>query len=413
MAILWDNDGWESGRLGVYWLQNEPDVATHPHPVRVGDWSSRHYLHRYNSTYNYKTMFILLQNDAQNWSPGDARTHWNFDIGSEYWIGMSIYVRSPWEGTRDMDWREAELVWQFQALPDAGEDYRSPVLALYVGNDRWVWIKRWDSRATSPPGNSFEGSDRLFTEAVSPYAGTWVDFVINVKWEYDSTGFINIWRNGTQIVADIGPNCSNDDVGPFMSFGPYVWTWRDSSWSDPCQERLWYFDSIKIGDENATYNDVVPGGGTTTTTTTTSTTLTTTTTTTLSTTTTTTLSTTTTTTLPGTPTDTQYGVVSDEIPTSTGTQDLVDTDLGGAYPKAAWFLVGGAGNWGGAGTNAILGVGTADGTREWACCATADNAESTSRTYRRGCDDKCIQIINPTDGSVIAEAEFVAWVSHR
>jgi hypothetical protein len=121
----------------------------------------------------------------------------------------------------------------------------------------------------------------------------WHAYVWHVIHSSGSDGKVEIWRDGQKIVDRNGPCAYDMSSGtyhlPYMKMGIYKSDWNGSS-TTSTNLRVLYFDDIKIGNENATYQEMVPvpSGGTPTTTTTTTTTTPTTTTTTPTTTTTTT-----------------------------------------------------------------------------------------------------------------------------
>jgi hypothetical protein len=245
----------ETGDLtGFYWNQNEPEVVRSPHPVRSGSYSMRSYLHRYDSPYSYRTMAIVGENaDA----PPGTRDHLNLAIGEEYWIGLSVYVPDSFVAdSLGCD----ELWWELQAQPDAGEEFRSPILALYVSAGNATVLSRWDTRGTSSD-NTFSGSESIVTVPVSSMKGKWTDWVVHVYWSWHYDGWLEVYRDGAMIGQRNGPNCSNDREGPYMSIGVYKWPWREGEPSggncgNSIVERLIYVDELRIAGADADYDAV-------------------------------------------------------------------------------------------------------------------------------------------------------------
>ena len=253
------HSGFEDGDLqGFYWYQNEPKAVSSGHPVRDGIYSMRSYLHHYDSQHSYRTMVIV--NDDDQKPPDSSTTPFRFTIGNEYWIGLSIYLQSDW--VDDVD-HCGDLIWQFQASPDDGEPYRSPVLAIFVDQDQYELMSKWDSRSFSPD-NTWTGGKTLWSGPLAPDKGRWVDWVINIKWSWQSDGYIKVWKDGQVIAERSGPNCSNDDRGPYTSFGVYKWPWKPGNEGkypeSLTDDRLVYYDEFRIGDADANYEDVAPGG---------------------------------------------------------------------------------------------------------------------------------------------------------
>jgi len=252
-GIVWTGD-FESGDLtGFYWHQNQPEVVTAPHPVRAGEYAMRSYLHRYESEWSYRTEVIV---GADPQAPPDQPGEYQFHIGDEYWIGLSIYV--PDDLVVDTE-RLSDVVFQMQASPDPGEDYRSPVFGLDVDADRWRIYSRWDTRRTSPPGNDFTGQEIVYSGPLGSSIGRWTDWVVHVVWSWGDDGLLQVWRDADLVVDRTGPNCSNDEAGPHPAFGLYKWSWRDDSYVHNTDWRLFYHDEFRIGDWRASYQDVAPG----------------------------------------------------------------------------------------------------------------------------------------------------------
>jgi len=98
--------------------------------------------------------------------------------------------------------------------------------------------------------------------------------------------------------------------------------------------------------------------------------------------------------------------------TSTGTQDITTTDLGGLTPKAALFVVTKATSDGSAATHAVLGMGATDGTNQWAIGNMARDAQSSTQCARRAMTDECVMIMVDTGPSVDGEAAFSSWITN-
>lgn len=88
----------------------------------------------------------------------------------------------------------------------------------------------------------------------------WQAYVIHVKHSSGSTGLIEIWRDGAKILSRTGPNMykvGGDFKNPNLKLGIYKSGWNDSK-TTMTRKRLIYFDEIKIGNENATLEEMTP-----------------------------------------------------------------------------------------------------------------------------------------------------------
>ncbi|MEX2594097.1 MAG: polysaccharide lyase, partial [Anditalea sp.] len=83
----------------------------------------------------------------------------------------------------------------------------------------------------------------------------WHEFTFHVVHSRDKDGVIEIWHNGEKIVTRNGGNISKGPL-PRWKMGIYKPTWATSGKTDS-KLRVAYFDNIRLGNENATYEDMV------------------------------------------------------------------------------------------------------------------------------------------------------------
>lgn len=232
----------ETGDLtGFFWNQNEPEVVTHPHPVRTGAYSMRAYLHRHKSHYSYRTG-VQLAADPQM-PPDRDSDPWEALNDREYWVGVSIYI-DPSNVIDPLG--ESENLFQFKAQPWGA--MRHPPFALYMDADNWQLHLRGqnahDDRWTTPIANDI---------------GRWTDWVFNVKFSHADQGFLRVWKNRELVYQYYGSNIGDAATGVKIAFGVYKWPWRpEHNHPTNSVERLFYFDELRVGNADATYEDVAP-----------------------------------------------------------------------------------------------------------------------------------------------------------
>jgi hypothetical protein len=203
-------------------------------------------------------------------------------IGREYYIRFRCYLPASWTPDSELSAGSSgnELIWQLQALPDDGEDYRSPVVGLYIdGYDRptdprYNLCVRYDEGSYTP---GFDGTEYHFFGNPLDDAGKWVNWICHIKPDDGSagSGFTRLYRKDadaagtaiedyTLVVSHDGPNCSDDVDGPDVYFGVYFWSWKDGT-SGTLSEREYYWDDIRIVDVTAggtwadiTFSDSTP-----------------------------------------------------------------------------------------------------------------------------------------------------------
>ena len=148
------------------------------------------------------------------------------------WYAFSTYLHSPWERHKSN-----EVLAQWHASPDpviASEHGRGPSLALRVIDDYFRISYGWDKKFRSTEkhlGKYTLWYDRLETDV-------WIDWVFQVRWSYENTGMVRIWKNDELIVDYKGPNAYNDLRGVYLKLGIY----------HPRPERTITFDDVHIDD---------------------------------------------------------------------------------------------------------------------------------------------------------------------
>lgn len=220
---------WYERSLGYAW-----SAFTHGHTARAGKTALRFELRRHDSKHGYRSELGL--------KPGSKK---------EGWYGFSNYF--PASFIKDP---VQEAVLQFQAHPDLikGEAWRSPPVALIILNDRFILDLRHDARAVT------QGELKLTRIDLGPVdKDVWNDWVFHVKWAWDNTGILEVWKNNKLIVSRKNmPNCYNDLTYPYLKIGLYKWEWGWKA-TPAVQKRVYFLDELTIGTAAAGYNGVYPG----------------------------------------------------------------------------------------------------------------------------------------------------------
>jgi len=174
----------------------------------------------------------------------------NAETGGEYWYGFSIYLPSDWNfagGDDPWDWL---ILAQWHGQPDPNEDWRSPPLSLRLNQDKWGVSERHDA---APITTSNPSSTMLWEGDGTGDAGKWTDWVFHIKWSYGDDGFVEVWKDGVQVVDYSGPCAFNDAKGPYFKMGMYMSPDQDLS-------RHVFHDEMRVGDANSSYQEVAPPG---------------------------------------------------------------------------------------------------------------------------------------------------------
>jgi len=160
------------------------------------------------------------------------------------WYAVSLYFPSSFTSDSIDD-----CIIQWQSLPDftLGEQWRSAPLCLGVSNDKFFLDTRTSAKRVNAQGDySYNRSDLGLVEK-----NKWSDWVFHIKWSYDNSGILEIWKNKTKLVSRINlPNSFNDANYPYFKVGIYRYDW-DKIANNPITSRTVYVDELKIASKAA------------------------------------------------------------------------------------------------------------------------------------------------------------------
>jgi hypothetical protein len=81
----------------------------------------------------------------------------------------------------------------------------------------------------------------------------WHQFVFHFIHSYNSDGLVEIWHNGVKVLTRTGGNMYND-VLPKWKIGLYKAAFKTTS--SLVSKRIIYFDNVRVGNANATYEEM-------------------------------------------------------------------------------------------------------------------------------------------------------------
>ncbi len=270
-AAILENADWESNAIPQQWklsysnsreiaqsveLQPSVGVATTTSDYPIAACSGNRGL-KFQLTYRddrsgFRNELALIGPNKQ----------WNY--GVDYWLGWAIYLPENYA----VDSRSDTLL-QFHGVPDKDssgnlvEPSRHPPIALYTGeNGRWTMRIKGDSKKIS---TSVGSSTRVASYSLGDFRadrGRWTEFVMHVRFHYNSTGLVEVWKDGVKVVTDRGENTYNDNVPPFLKIGIYKPAWKPNNWGGPSSvpSRLFFYDAVKVG-RNSSFAEVAPQCG--------------------------------------------------------------------------------------------------------------------------------------------------------
>jgi len=180
----------------------------------------------------------------------------NFEAayGLTRWYGISMYVDPSYTDTTTDP--NGTVVMQLHGLPDACDIDKSPHFLIAITyNMRW----RIRNQSDANPCTADIRVGRIDFDAGPVTKGVWVDWVIYAQWSYNSDGVLKVWKDGQLVVDRNGyANAYNDTEYPEnIKWGSYKswWTVQSPNTGDVL---MLYFDSIKVGDENSSFDEVAP-----------------------------------------------------------------------------------------------------------------------------------------------------------
>ena len=195
-------------------------ITTATNPVYQGTKSAR---------------FELRDTDPENHSGTRSEISFNVQTNLNRWYSYALYVPSAYYKFDAED----EIITQWHQggglTPALCLRVKSDKLYIRIMGDTWVELGNWDKDA-------------------------WHAYVMHIKHSSGSDGLIEIWKDGAKILNRSGANmykAGGDITNPTVKMGIYKSDWNGSG-TTATNIRVLYLDDIKIGNENATYADMVP-----------------------------------------------------------------------------------------------------------------------------------------------------------
>src|ERR1044072_844083 len=179
--------------------------------------------------------FELRDTDPENHSGTRSEISFDDPTNLNRWYSYALYVPSAYYKADAED----EIITQWHQGGSL-----TPALCLRVKSDKlyirilgttWVELGNWDKDALHA-------------------------YVMHIKHSSGSDGLIEIWKDGAKILNRSGANmykAGGDITNPTVKMGVYKSDWNGSG-TTATNIRVLYLDDIKIGNENATYADMVP-----------------------------------------------------------------------------------------------------------------------------------------------------------
>jgi hypothetical protein len=199
----------------------------------------------------YRTEINLNSDSTNGGVPVPAGRSVAGALGSEVWMGWSIYVPSDFVFETDGDTQET--VTQIKSNDCAHG--RSPPWELQIERDHFRVYTRYGA-----PGSLVQ-----YVAPIKPLIrkGAWHDFVLHIKWSNTGTGILEMWLNGSKFVDRHNVDTIWKDCTAIVraKMGIYKWSWDGVQSGGPSNvtTRVLYFDAVRVTDgAHGSYDMVAP-----------------------------------------------------------------------------------------------------------------------------------------------------------
>lgn len=172
---------------------------------------------------------------------GSYRSEINIDpirtaVGAMGWYWARVQLPATWQvGGNPV------TVFQVHDTPDGGDPVRRPPFELAVDGDMLEFV----SSAAISGVNDNQVNRIVWARPLTQYLGRWVDFVMQVTWNYTSGGALKVWLDRRCVFVESGQkNCYNDVAGLYPKLGVYC----PLNLSLAIPERTVYHQGLVVGD---------------------------------------------------------------------------------------------------------------------------------------------------------------------
>ena len=222
-------EGFESGALPFKPSGNAPEVVQTT-DARAGKYVMQSELSRASS--------VSKRTEA---SVSDKIV--NFDVGKEYWVGISIRLGESFRDSAVFNDQGMLLQWHYRDWLHPEVRDAQPLLLRFRDGEVHVHNEVL----------------RKYMASVPPAYGEWVDWVIHVKFA-DKDGIIQVWRNRKQIVDWCGDNHQTEKhEGAYLKFGLYSSQYEKSPPKTDFRRTV-YHDELRVAGADGSYDLVAPRG---------------------------------------------------------------------------------------------------------------------------------------------------------
>lgn len=235
-------DDFESGEIQGFW---DKEFANTPYSLKVvdaqADAGSRHALR------------VELRKGDANVS-GSKRAEIALPHEKpleEYYYSFSTYLPQDRSENFAVDPNSSEIIAQWHNMPDTGEPWTSPPLALSTKAGHYYISSYWDDDAVTST-QQMQAKSNYSRHDLGSYEndlGRWVHWTFHVKWGWlpSQDPILKVYKNGRKVLDRTGlPNTTNDQSGVYMKIGLYKWDWAEDRHISSIDTRVIYYDNVQV-----------------------------------------------------------------------------------------------------------------------------------------------------------------------
>lgn len=156
----------------------------------------------------------------------------------ERWYSFAVnFPAYGWEPDKD---DEVVVQWKNSSgTPSLSLRSKNDKLGVRIGHDPEIPTSQW----------------KYFDLGPVPI-DQWSEFVFHIIHDNSSSGLVEVWKNGEQLISYIGPNMYiEDEKVPRWKIGIYKASWENRA--TDVKQRITFFDNIRIGDEQSTLEGMI------------------------------------------------------------------------------------------------------------------------------------------------------------
>ncbi len=177
----------------------------------------------------------------------------------ERWYGARVLIPEGWVADTN---RGHDIVLQWHAIPGNGKPTH-PNLEISVGGANWHVRQSYGD----PPDRK-QGWKAMLDDPLRP--GAWAAWVIHAAWSPDTSGLLQIWKDGQLVVERRGPNVYGNlglTYTPYLKTGIYRPEWHTDTPEKraafdrvvtAATNKVVYVTDVKVGDARAGFDLVAP-----------------------------------------------------------------------------------------------------------------------------------------------------------